>query len=140
MTIWSAYNDVCPTAVAVYPSSRVGKSPWQPAKPTEPRKYCTTQLVLCLEAADLPRGGASHGEGIARDQPVSWRRPCCNCFRPRASAYTSVPWCEPDPATCYIKDLVSSGIPQPKTPNDIHQLMTLGDLVCQDVKRQRAYR
>mgnify|MGYP000855956537 CR=1 FL=1 len=28
--IRSAYNDVCPTAVAVYPSSRVGKSPWQP--------------------------------------------------------------------------------------------------------------
>ena len=53
---------------------------------------------------------------------------------PLASAYTSVPWCEPDPATCYIKDLVSSGIPQPKTANDIHQLMTLGDLVCQDVR------
>lgn len=53
---------------------------------------------------------------------------------PVASAYTSDPFCESDPPTCYIKDLVSSGIPQPKTANDIHQLLTLGDLVCQDIR------
>lgn len=52
---------------------------------------------------------------------------------PRASAYTSVPWCEPDPVTCYIKDLVVGGIPQPKTKDDINKFLAMGTAVCQDV-------
>lgn len=52
---------------------------------------------------------------------------------PRASAYTSVPWCEPDPVTCYIQDLVVGGIPQPKTKDDINKFLAMGTAVCQDV-------
>lgn len=53
---------------------------------------------------------------------------------PLASAYTSVPWCEPDPVTCYINDLVLGGIPQPKTKDDIKKFLAIGNAVCQDVR------